>query len=385
MSLRIKSVKVFFVRVPLRFSVEHALAARKENTTGFLILTADDGKVGVGEFLARDYVMGETRDQIVEYLRQLAPRLTGTEIGDPVHFIRALWQEGEEAAGKGGAVGALDLALLDVWGKQNSIPAAGLLKPGAPERRRTLDFSGIYPFASGLKLAALDFVYARLLGVTDLKVKCSGKVERDANYVRHIRDAFPYRVEIRLDLNASLSPEDAEEYFMRMLEQGVSWFEQPFPKGDWEASAYFQEMFRKDAVLCADESVCTGSDLDRVLHEGAFDAINIRIGKNGGLVAAWDIYGRALAAGLKVQLGALVGETSVLAFAGLHFAAAAGTLVHYEGCFGRYLVGWDLIKPSLTFSRHGRVSLERLPSAGLAPAFDLRRLEREAFAKDLLR
>lgn len=380
MSLRIKSFRVLIVRVPLRFSVEHALASRKENITGFLILTADDGSVGVGEFLAREYVMGETRDEIVEYLRRLARRLRSAEIEDPIEFIRELWQKAEETPGNNGAIGALDLALLDVWGKHNRISAAGLLKSGAPNRERTFVYSGIYPFASGVKLAALDFCYVRLLGVTDLKVKGSGDIERDANYIERIRRIFPYRVDIRMDLNGSLAPENAEAYFVRMLVLGVRWFEQPFAKGDWETSARFQEMFQEDAVLCADEAVCSMGDLERAIRERAFGAINIRIGKNGGLVAAWEIYQRAIGAGLKVQLGALVGETSVLAFAGLHFAAATEPLAHYEGCFGRYLVGWDLIEPSLTFSRRGLVSLQRLPNAGLVPAFDLKRLVRAALS-----
>lgn len=384
MSLQIKSIYLYFVQIPLRFSIEHALASRRANTTGFLVLTADDGTEGIGEFLARDYVMGESRDEIVQYLKRLAGSLTGTVIDDPIQFITRLWQESDNFPGQFGALGALDLALLDLWGKQCNTPAAAVLTPTAPDPSRKLAFSAVYPFASGLKLAALHFSYGRLLGMTDFKVKGSGEIERDLGYVKSISRAIPYPVSLRLDLNGSLAVENAGVYLSRMLGAGVRWFEQPFPKSDWEASARFQKEFQNDAILCADESVCSTADLERAIQEHAFQAINIRIGKNGGLVAALKIYERAVAAGLDVQLGALVGETSVLAFAGLQFAAAVPPLVHYEGCFGQYLIKWDLIRPSLTFGRFGHVSPGRLPNAGLVPDFDLARLERAAHAKEQL-
>jgi muconate cycloisomerase len=242
----------------------------------------------------------------------------------------------------------------------------------------------VYPFARGLKLTALNLIYARLLRISDLKVKGTGDAARDLDYVTAIRRAFPYPVAIRLDLNGSLDPTHAEHYFSQLLKAGVSWFEQPFAKNEWDASARFQQQFRGVAVLCADESVCTPADLERAIRERAFDAVNIRIGKNGGLLASMQIYQRAIAAGLQVQLGSLVGETSVLAFAGLHFSAATAPLVHYEGCFGKYLVKWDLVPRSLSFSRFGHVPLTRLPEAGLVPAFDLKRLERSAISSESL-
>lgn len=384
MSLHLKSIRVYFVQVPLRFTVEHALAARRSNITGFLVLTARDGTMGVGEFLAREYLMGETPDDIVRYLQTIAPLLASAPMDNPIELLRRLWQSSDDIPGKYGALGALDLALLDLWGKVTRTPVAGLLALSAPDRTRTFSYSAVYPFASGLKLTALHLGYARLLGITDLKVKGSGDLDRDLDYVGRIRRAFPYPVTIRLDLNGSLSPANAEAYFARLLETGVTWFEQPFPADDWDSSARFQSQYRSRVVLCADESVCTCADLERAIRTRAFDAVNIRIAKHGGLLASLQIYERAVAAGLKLQLGALVGETSVLSFAGLHFAAAVPPLLHYEGCFGKYLVRWDLIQPALTFSRRGHVSAQQLPVAGLVPAFGMERLERAALSSTQL-
>ena len=93
---------------------------------------------------------------------------------------------------------------------------------------------------------------------------------------------------------------------------------------------------------------------------------------------------KALEGGLETQLGCLVGESSVLAYAGLHFAALADQLRYHEGCFGKLLIKWDVVNPSLTFSRGGRVSLSQLPKAGLMPMFNVDRLRQQAFQSEVL-
>lgn len=390
LALQLASIHLYFVRVPLRISIEHALAARHANLTGLLVLTASDGTRGIGEFLARDYVMGEAGEDIVRQLKRLAPCLLSAPIQDPVALLNELRAQSRDVPqsdkmrGMHGALGALDLALLDLWGKQRGIPAAQLIAAEPLALDHTISYSGVYPFAKGLKLQALNASYRWLLRITEFKVKGTGDLAHDLDYIRRIRAAFPYPVNIRLDLNAGLAPANASVYLSRMLEAGVSWFEQPFAKNAWETSSHFQAQFRGAATLCADESVCTMEDLEQAIQKRAFDAVNLRIGKNSGLIESIRLYRRAVEAGLKVQLGALVGETSVLAYAGLHFAAATAPLQHYEGCFGKYLVKWDVLASSLTFGKFGHVSLNRLPTAGLVPDFDLARLERAAYSHEQL-
>ena len=386
MALLIKRAEYLLVRIPLRFSIRHALASRTANTSGFVVLTADNGAMGIGEFLCRDYVTGETPDDCLRCLRRAAPLLTRAAIDNPPAFITTLWHQMADEIGRYGALCALELALLDLWGKQHNQPVAALLYPGVVKTQQTPVYSAVYPFASGLKLSALHFFYRSLIRAESIKVKGTGRIVDDAAYLARIRRAFPYPVRLRLDLNGSLSPDHADEYFSRMLasRDGVRWFEQPFPKDAWEVSARFQQQFASDAVLCADESVCSMEDLIRAIRHGAFRAVNIRIAKHGGLLNALRLYDKAVQNGLAVQLGCLVGESSVLAYAGLLFAAVTDPLHHYEGCFGTYLITWDAIEPSLTFSRQGRVPLARLPQAGLVPMFNINRLRARAVQSSAL-
>ncbi len=386
MTLRIIRAEYFLVEIPLRVRVEHALASRTESTSGFVVLTDDEDHLGLGEFVCRDYVTGEKPEDCLEYLDRLVHGLINRPIDEPPIFITGLWDAGHKAVGRQGALCAFELALLDLWGKQRGRPVAELLRPGVLQTDRLASYSAVYPFVSGAKLAALNVLYRTVIRAQQIKVKGTGRAADDASYVRRIRKAFPYPLDLRLDLNGSLSPGHAEGYFRHLSGSPteVRWFEQPFPKDAWDASEAFQQQFAGELILCADESVCSMEDLTRAAAHGAFRAVNIRIAKNGGLVRSLAMYEQALASGLETQLGCLVGESSVLAYAGLHLAALADKLRYREGCFGNYLMKWDVIQPSLTFSRGGQVSFRHLPKAGLVPSFDIRRLRRRAVRSGVL-
>ena len=226
MLLRIIKAEFFLVRIPLRFSVEHALASRTANTTGFVVLTAEDGSLGIGEFLCREYVTGETLEDCLHCLKQIAPLLARSIIENPIPLIQSLWDSSAGLRGKYATICAIELALFDLWGKHQGKPVAEILCPGAWWSHQTFVYSAVYPFASGLKLLALHLFYCRLMRLTHVKVKGTGDIEKDLAYVQEIRRSFPYPVQARLDLNGSLSPNRADEYFSRMLKSkdGVTWF-----------------------------------------------------------------------------------------------------------------------------------------------------------------
>ena len=103
---------------------------------------------------------------------------------------------------------------------------------------------------------------------------------------------------------------------------------------------------------------------------------NIRIAKNGGLMPALRIARVALANGLDVQLGCLVGETSILTAAGIAFLEACPQVRFVEGAFGLLLLRQDVVRRPIRFGWRGRI---RRPKAfGLGVEVDAQALERLA-------
>jgi L-alanine-DL-glutamate epimerase-like enolase superfamily enzyme len=83
--------------------------------------------------------------------------------------------------------------------------------------------------------------------------------------------------------------------------------EQPLAAG---ADAALAAVERRVPV-CADESVHTRADLDRL--RGRYDAINIKLDKAGGLTEALALAAAARARGLKVMAGSMVATSLSMA------------------------------------------------------------------------
>jgi hypothetical protein len=79
---------------------------------------------------------------------------------------------------------------------------------------------------------------------------------------------------------------------------------------------------------------------------------------------------------LGVIVGAQVGETSILARAGVVAARAAGSgLIGFEGAYGTRLLARDATTISLGFGYRGRVTMARVGAvgSGLTPSDEMRR------------
>jgi muconate cycloisomerase len=82
--------------------------------------------------------------------------------------------------------------------------------------------------------------------------------------------------------------------------------------------------------------------------------VNARISKCGGLIATLARCREALDAGLDVQLGCQVGESSLLSSAQLLLASALLRVRWAEGCFGLHLLREDPGFPRLEIGFAGR-------------------------------
>ena len=74
---------------------------------------------------------------------------------------------------------------------------------------------------------------------------------------------------------------------------------------------------------------------------------------------------KAAAAGVALQLGALVGETAILSAVGRALAAADERFQFVEGSYGTLLLKEDVGRQSVRFGHGGRAPLLRGPGLGV--------------------
>jgi muconate cycloisomerase len=372
----IASLELLAVDLPLRKPFKHAAAERSSSESVFLKCVTDAGSVGFGECLPRKYVTGETRDGAFDLLREaMLPRLLGLRfesMAEVEDFLarcdgRAPRAWLDAATPQGAAWCAVDLALLDAFGRVfGARPLEGRASEPAPGFR----YSGVLS-ADGAMQLALGALKQRLFGLRHIKLKISRESPERA--VRLVRRLCGGSVELRVDVNMGWTRGEALARIETLSQHGIRCFEQPLAADDLDGMARL--CAETQVAVMADESFSTRESLALLIARRACTAVNARISKCGGLVATLARCREAHEAGLDVQIGCQVGESSLLSSAQLLLASAVGRVRYAEGCFGRHLLREDPGSPVLQFGFGGRPPV-RPAGAGLGVPIDERLLGR---------
>jgi muconate cycloisomerase len=364
------------VDLPFRHAFRHSAATRATSESLFLKCVTDTGAVGFGESLPREYVTGETRDGSFALLREaILPRLIGMEFDSMVEvfgFLSACdgksppeWVSAQTPQTAAWCV--VDLALLDAFGCAFEQPVR--------LAERALDdvalrYGGVVSASAGWKLA-ISLLKLRAYGLMDVKLKVG---KRDVvSCARLARRILPKRSTLRVDANMAWTVPEALERIQALERVGVQCVEQPLPASDLEGQARLVRETHTE--IMADESFNDGASLELLVNRRACTGINVRISKCGGLVAAARRCNEALSAGLTIQIGCQVGESSLLSAAQLILLSATPQAQYLEGCYGKHLLREDPVHPGLQFSRGGRPP--KLPEgAGLGVRVNEKELNR---------
>jgi muconate cycloisomerase len=351
----IDAFTLYAAELPFKDPFKHSAAERASSSSLFLECRLDDGTRGWGECLPREYVTGESRDGALEMLeRGVLSRLVGRAfetVGEVEDFLRRCdgkapgeWVPADVP--QTAAWSAVDLALLDAYGRAFGVPALAGERRALPARLR---YSGALSSTGGWPLVK-SALKQRLFGIRAVKLK----VEREGGEAtaRTARRVLGAGVDLRADANMAWTVDEALAAMHAMARHGVRSFEQPLPAHDLSGAARL--VAETGLGVMADESLWDRGSLERLIAERACTAVNVRISKCGGLVAALARSREALDAGLTVQVGCQVGESSLLSAAHLALVQSVQQVTYAEGCFGRFLLREDPARPLLQFGHGGR-------------------------------
>lgn len=372
--------------IPLRQVVSHAASQRRMSDPVLVRITMSDGSVGYGETLPRRYVTGETVETVVHALQSsFAPALARfryDSVAAALEFIEALpWQDDRDTPCPA-ARAAIELALLDAvlrsYGRNMDAVVQWMDLPGfaSPGSMRQVRYSGVLA-ASTLKktMRQLRLMYWGGLRSFKLKVGFDGDMDRlmqVANYLN--RGIAAGRVTLRVDANGAWSFEEAKEWLTGAGRLPLSCVEQPLAKGCEDRLPELKRL--TNYPLMHDESLATAADAERLAVLGVADGFNIRISKCGGLMPSLRLAAFARRHGVRIQLGSMVGETSVLSAAGVRFLEVCPGVEWVEGCYGSLLLTGDVLTKPLRFRFGGRPP--RLGSEGLGVDVDDKLIARYA-------
>jgi L-alanine-DL-glutamate epimerase-like enolase superfamily enzyme/pyrroloquinoline quinone (PQQ) biosynthesis protein C len=384
-SKRIDAVTIYQLRIPFHRAFSHALQSREESDAVIVKVTDGDGRSGFGESLPRSYVTGENTQSMTARIREhLAPKILRETFApgwETVEYLQSVMadctrRDDQEKAvvAWNAAFCAMELALLD-WGLRAD---SGSLADFLPPVRYEVVYSGVISADAPGDAAALAQRMARM-GIRQIKIKVG--TADDVARLEAVRKAVGAKGELRADANGVWSADEAIEQLRRLAPFNLQAIEQPVPAGDFSGLKRVRD--ESGIPVMADESLVTAEQARRLIELRACDFFNIRISKCGGITGSLAIAELAEQAGIKVQIGAQVGETGILSAAGRTLAAHLPTLAYAEGSFGTWLLSEDITFENVAFGHGGRAPL--LKTGGLSVTVKEEALERLAVAKVELR
>jgi L-alanine-DL-glutamate epimerase-like enolase superfamily enzyme len=214
----------------------------------------------------------------------------------------------------GAALNALDCAFWDLEAKRTGRTVAALAGLSEPMMKLT---------AYTISLDTPEVMAAKAADVGNLsilKLKLGGT--GDADRMRAVRRTRP-DARLLVDANEAWTPTILPELMAVAAECRVEVIEQPLPAAADEALRSVPRL----VPICADESVHTTDDLDRL--KDLYDAVNVKLDKAGGLTGAIALMREARRHGLKVMIGSMVATS--LAVAPAMLLAAEADWVDLDG------------------------------------------------------
>lgn len=336
-----KSVKLHYY--PHELQLRHAfnLASMSRTTTpGVQVEITIDSLTGYGEASMPPY-LGESIESVMSFLDKVdAQRLV-----DPFAFEAVAQYLDSIAPGNRAAKAAVDIAMHDLAGKIMGQPwyrIYGLDPALAPSTSYTI--SNDSPEELERKLAESE-------PYNILKVKMG--VPGDRELIEWIRSRTDRP--ICVDVNQGWKTrEEALDNILWLADKNVIFVEQPMDKTDMESHKWLKE--HSPVPVIADEAVQTSADVARLAD--AYDGINIKLMKSGGLTDAYKMALIAKGLEMKVMIGCMT-ETSCAVSA----AAQLAPLADWVDLDGNLLIANDLFDGMTIVD--GRVTLPDKPGIGV--------------------
>ncbi|MCC6368563.1 MAG: dipeptide epimerase [Bryobacterales bacterium] len=336
-------IETEIVRVKLRHTWTTVMSSSDYRDTLHVRLTRD-GITGRGEGapIVRYHESAESARKAVESVRGFL----GT--ADLRAFSKVLGEVFRRIDGEWAGKAAIDIAVMDWVGQKLGVPLYryfGLDARDAP----------VTTFSIGIDTPEITRQKTREAAAYPvLKVKVG--LETDEATIEAVRSVT--KKPLRVDANEGWKSKEEALRKIKWLEaHGVEMIEQPMPAEMFEETRWLRG--KVNIPVFADEACKHPSDIPKLAQ--AYDGVNIKLDKCGGVLEAYRMIQIARSLGMKVMLGCMI-SSSVTVTAAAHLSP----LVDMADLDGNLLIANDPYRGVTV--REGKLILPDGPGLGLRPA-----------------
>jgi L-Ala-D/L-Glu epimerase len=267
---------------------------------------------------------------------------------DPMQFSKTMAQVFRAVDGEWAGKAAIDIALMDWVGQKLGIPLYSYFGLDPKDTPLTT-------FSIGIDTPEITRQKTReATEYPILKVKVG--LSTDEPTIEAVRSVT--KKPLRVDANEGWKDKEEAVRKINWLEtQGVEFIEQPMPAEMIEETRWVRS--RVHIPIIADEACRHASDIPKLRE--AFDGVNVKLDKAGGILEAYRMIEVTKAMGMKTMLGCMV-SSSVSVTAAAHLSP----LVDYADLDGNLLIANDPFHGVRV--EKGKLLLPSRPGLGLTPA-----------------
>jgi L-alanine-DL-glutamate epimerase-like enolase superfamily enzyme len=331
------------MRLNLRHTWTTTMSSSQYRDTLY-VAYARDGITGHGEGapIVRYHEDAESARKAVESVRALLLS------ANPMQFAKVMAEVFRRVPGEWAGKAAIDIALMDWVGQKLGIPLYtyfGLDPKDAP----------LTTFSIGIDTPEITKQKTReAADFPILKVKVG--LATDEPTIEAVRSVT--KKPLRVDANEGWKDKEEAVRKINWLEKmGVEFIEQPMPAEMIEETRWVHD--RVHIPIIADEACERASDIPKL--KGAYDGVNVKLDKSGGMLEAYRMIQVAKALGMKTMLGCMV-SSSVAVTAAAHLSP----LVDYADLDGNLLISNDPFRGVLV--EKGKLVLPKGAGLGLTGA-----------------
>ncbi len=357
--MKITSIELCHISIP--FVKPYALSKvygtlRNAQAVIFQVHT-DEGIVGLGEADPMNPFTEETPATVMAVTRDIiAPCLIGQ---DPTRISAIESKLDDVIHSNLTARGAVNMALYDIVGKLNSIPAHTLLGGAIHSELSILGAIG-----SGTPeedAAAIETLIDQ--GHQTVMIKMGAlPIAHEIRRITSAQKRFGDRILIIVDANQAWEVADTLEFLDGIRDDRPVLIEQPIKR--WDIDGLKRIRDRAPCPLSADESLTTVKDAATLIREQAVDVFSIKVSKNGGLYKSKQIAAMADGFGLKCLMNSML-EFGITQAASLQLGCTLNNLLDCGHAFGSVLRMSDDITDFDQNIAQGIVTVPTRPGLGV--------------------
>jgi L-alanine-DL-glutamate epimerase-like enolase superfamily enzyme len=368
--MRIEKIRIYQVRLPFKgiFPISRLQGRSSEHAVVEVIAERAKSK-GYGESVPIKFVTGETPAGTVEDARRFVTSDAFPWQLDDVSQIWGFVNGLPRDKGHNAAVCAIELALLDALGRdQNRSILAYFPKDFYTDR---IHYGASITLGDEKRVREICAL-VRDLGIRRLRIriKMDKDLEQNRDALETVRAEFGEECELRIDPNGVWDRELAFKHMPLVREYGVKIVEEPMVR-DCPGFDEFAETLRaNNVILMACESAPTIEDIRRIVDEGHYQMVNVKLSRSGGFRRSLKIIDCLRQNGLAFQIGCTLGEGGILSAAGRVLGLLCKDAVTYDGSYDRFLLQENFTVEDVSFGPGGEAGPLGGPGLGVAVRSD---------------